>query len=191
MGLKVARLTLNRTAMPQKYDALGIRFECQSVTTIKRNQTEMILLRPASTLLPESEAVGREPRFNLIVCGLHLASGDGTVAQGSGQFVITGQRLLGMIDNGTATGSKPLSPGSGNVFCFALSRDDVYAPEVTRHRFKPSDYIFRAKDEQAVSFCLTVFSGMASVSNGKTQYWHDKNMDYALSAEGRAGLLKT
>ncbi|HTW06413.1 MAG TPA: hypothetical protein VME46_02830 [Acidimicrobiales bacterium] len=191
MALKVARLTLNRAAMPQKCNELGIRFERQSVAMIKGNLTEMILLRPATSLLPEGEAVGPEPRFNLVVCGMHLKSGDGTVAQGSGQLVITAQRLLGMINNGTATGSNPLSSSSGSVFCFSIGRDDIYAPDVTKRRFKPSDYGFRAREEQTPSFYLTVFSAMASIANGKTLYWHDKNMDSAMSAEGRQSLLKT
>ena len=191
MPLKTARLTLNGASMPQQYKDLGIRFEREPVAKIKGGSSDMILLRPAGRLLPQEESVGPEPRWNHVICGMHLKTGDGSVAQGSGQLLITGQRFIGMISDGSATDSKPLGlDSSGSVFCFAFHRDDIYSPEVKRRRLKPSDYLFRAKEELPLSFVLTVFAAMASIANGKTSLWHDKNMDYALSVEGRQGLLK-
>jgi hypothetical protein len=178
--------------MPQQHKELGIRFERRTVAKIKGGTTDMVLLRPAGSLLQEDEAVGPEPRWNLVICGLHLEMGDGTVAEGSGQLLITGQRLIGMIDTGSATGSPPLSlEASGNVFCFTFNRLDVYAPDVKKHRMKPSDFSFRAREELEMSFRFIVFSAMAFVANDKTGLWYDKNMSYALSVEGREGLLKT
>ena len=97
-----------------------------------------------------------------------------------------------MIDNGTAAGGPPLSVGtSGSVFCFTFHRDDVYPPQVKKHRLTPSDFTFRSKEEQPVAFQLLVIAAMAYVANDKMGYWQDKNMLHSLSEEGRQGLLKS
>ena len=194
MPLKTARLVIKPASLPQQYRNLGIRFERQSVAKVKPGSppADMVLLRPAGGLLPEEDAVGPEPRWNQILCGLHLRATDGTVAQGTGQLIVTGQRFVGMIDNGTAAGGSALSVAtSGSVFCFAFRRDDVCAPSIKKHHLTPSDFAFRSTEGLAVSFQLTVIAAMAYVANGKMNYWHDRNMLHALSDEGRAGLLQT
>jgi hypothetical protein len=191
--LKTARLTISRESLPQQYRELGIRFERQSVAKIKAGSppSDMVLLRPAAGLLSDDDAVGHEPRWNHILCGLSLKAGDGTAAQGSGQLLITGRRFIGMIDDGTATGAPPLSiRKSGSVFCFTFLRDDVSAPVIKKNMLKPSDFSFRSKAELGAGFQLTVFAAFAYVANGKTNYWHDKNMLYTLSEEGRQGQLQ-
>jgi hypothetical protein len=86
MGLKTARLTIDRSLLPQRRDDLGVRFERQSVAKIKASDppSDMVLIRPAGSLLSEEEAVGPEPRSNCIACGIKLTAHDGPAALGSG-----------------------------------------------------------------------------------------------------------
>jgi hypothetical protein len=192
MTLKIARIKIDRASLPQQRSDLGVRFQRHTVTPIKntRPPKDMVLILPASNLLAEDASVGPEPAWNHVLCGMKLRAGDGTEAQGTGQLLITGRRFIGMIDTGTAAGSAPLAlETSGNVFCFTFDRDDVYAPKMDKHRLTPSDFSFRSKEELAVGFQFTVYSAAAYVANSKMSYWHDKNMLYALSDEGRQGLL--
>jgi|ERR1022692_390500 hypothetical protein len=194
MALKSARLTIDRSSLPQKWDDLGVRFDRHSVAKIKTASppSDMVLIKPTGSLLDAEAAVGPEPRWNSVLCGMRLKARDGTDVQGQGQLVITGQRLIGMIDNGTAAGGPPLSVATdGDIFCFICHRDDVYPPQVRKHRLTPSEFSFRSKEEQPVSFHLVVFAAMAYVANNKMGYWHDKNMLHSLSEEGRQGLLRS
>ncbi len=193
MGLKAARLTIDRSLLPQRRNDLGVRFERQSIAKIKASSppADMVLIRPAGSLLSEEDAVGPEPRARYILCGMELKAHDGTAAQGSGLLVITAQRFIGMIGNGVVAGGPPLAlDTSGHAFCFTLRRDDVYSPHIKKHSLKPSEFTFRSKEELAVGFQLAVFAAWAFIGNGKMGYWHDKNMLQALSEEGREGLLQ-
>jgi hypothetical protein len=193
MALKTARLTINRDLLPQKWDELGIRFERHSVAKIKDGQppVDMVLLKPAGSLLSEEDAVGPEPRWNCVLCGLHLKSRDGTEVQGQGQLLITGQRLIGMIDGRAPDGSPGSLAASGSIFCFTFNRDDVYQPHVKKHLLTPSDFGLRSKEDQPIAFQLLIYMGMAYVANNKIGYWHDQNMLNALSEEGRRSLLRS
>jgi hypothetical protein len=193
MALKTARLTIDRSLLPQKWDGLGIRFERHSVAKINASKpaSDMVLAKPAGVLLSAEEAIGPEPRWNTILCGMRLKALDGTDVEGQGQLIITSQRFIGMIDNGKSAGGAPLSVAtSGSIFCFTFHRDDVYPPQVKKHRLTPSDFTFRSKEEQPVAFQLLVIAAMAYVANDKMGYWHDKDMFRVLSEEGRQGLLK-
>lgn len=192
MALKTARLMIDRNALPQKSVALGIRFERRCVAKIKADSppSDMVLVRSAGALLSAEEAVGPEPSGYSILCGMRLTARDGTDVQGKGQLVITGRRFIGMIGSGTAAGGPPLSvERNGSVFCFTCHRDDVYPPQVKKRRLAPSDFTFLSKEEQPVAFQLLVFAAMVSIADDKMNYWHDKNMLHALSAEGGAKLL--
>ena len=102
MGLKTARLTIDRSLLPQRRNDLGVRFERQSIAKIKASSppADMMLIRPAGSLLSEEDAVGPEPRARYILCGMELKAHNGTAAQGSGLLVITAQRFIGMIETG-------------------------------------------------------------------------------------------
>jgi hypothetical protein len=192
--LKTARLTIDRSLLPQRTSNLGIRFERHSVTTMKpaNPPADMVLMKPAGTLLSAAETVGPEPRWNNILCGMHLITLDGSNVQGRGQLIITGQRFIGMIDEGTAVGGPPLSvTKSGSIFCFTFHRDDVYPAQVKKRVLQPSDFSFRSREEQPVAFQLMVIMAMVCVANDKMGYWHDKNMLHSLSEEGRQGLLRS
>jgi len=191
MALKMTQLTLNRDSMPQHCKELGISVVRQSVVDLKGNAKGMVLLRPAAQLLDEEDSVGPEPRFYFLLCGLQLKARNGSAANGSGQLVITGRRILGMITKGTA-GSKPFSlDETGDVFCFSINRSDVYAPQVKRRRLLPSDFSFRAKEESPIAFGLMVFSCMVNIVNSQMSYCDDRAiMNRAFSAEGEERLLR-
>jgi hypothetical protein len=125
---------------------------------------------------------------------MSLKALDGTNVEGGGQLVITGQRFIGMIDivKGTSPRTSAISTTkSGSTFCFSLHRDDVYPPEVKKHLLTPSDFLFRSKEEQPVSFRFLVFAATAYIANDKMGYWQDKDMLRCLSEEGRQALLKS
>lgn len=193
MVFKTARLTLDLSLLPQKSDQLGILFERHSVAKIKASlpPRDMVLVKPAASLLGAEEPVGPEPRWNSILCGMLIKGPGGTSAQGTGQFIITGQRFIGMIDDGVADGGPPLSvAASGSIFCFTCNRDDVNPVQVKKRRLMPSDFSFHSKEEQPAAFHLLVFAAAAYVANGKTGYWHNKDTLRVLSEEGRLALLK-
>jgi hypothetical protein len=194
MALKTARLTIDRSKLPQNSTDLGVQLQRRSITTVKAGSPpkDMVIIKPAGSLLGPEEAIGPERSYH-ILCGMSLKAMDGTEVQGSGQLIITGQRLIGMVDSGTAAGGAPLSvEKSGNVFCFTCRRDDVYPPQVKKRRLTPSDFTFRSKEEQTVAFNLLVITAMVQIATGdKMEYWQDKNMLHALSDEGRAKLLKS
>ena len=146
----------------------------------------MVLVRPVGVLLSTEDGVGPEPRWNTIICGMHLKALNGAHVQGQGQLVITGRRLIGMIDKEMTADGSPLSaPTSGNIFCFTFHRDDVYPPQVKKRRLAPSDFTFRSKEQQPVALQMRVILAMGYIANDKMGYWHDKNMLHALSEDGR------
>jgi hypothetical protein len=193
MSLKTADFTLNRNSLPAQRSDVGIRLVRQMVETIKASAppADKVLVTPASNLLSENDAVGPEPRWNHLLCGIGLQLKNGTVAAGAGQFVITGRRFIGMIDSGTLTGSPALDVDtSGHIYCFTINRDDVYPPAIKKHRLKPSEFTFRSTEEQEVAFQLVIYAAWAYIANKKMNYWHDKNMLRAVSDEGRESLLR-
>jgi hypothetical protein len=193
MSLKSADLMLSRDSLPGPRSDLGIQFVRQTVETIKTGAppADKVLVIPAGDLLNEDDAVGPEPRWNHLLCGIGLRLKDGTVATGSGQLVITGRRFIGMIDSGTLTSAPDLDlDTSGHVYCFTVNRDDVYLPEMKKHLFKPSEFTFRSREEQEVAFQFVIYAAWAYIANKKMNYWHDKSMLRAASDEGRESLLR-
>lgn len=190
MALKTTRLPLGPSSMPYPCETLGVTLERESVTKIKGGTSNMVLIRPSRKLLPESEAIGPEPRWHHVLCGLNLRLGDGTVEEGSGQLLITGRRVIGIIDEVLVPRSSGELSTPETAFCFTFLRDDVYPAEKKKNRFpKPSDFTFRSREEQPISFRLIVFSALGSVSSNQLHLWHDKNMIHALSDERRPYLL--
>lgn len=193
MSLKTADFTLNRNSLPAQRSDVGIRLVRQTVETIKASASpaDKVLILPASNLLSGDDAVGPEPHWNHLLCGIGLQLKNGTVAAGAGQLVITGRRFISMIDSGTLTGAPDLDlDTSGHVYCFTINRDDVYLPEMKKHLLKPSEFTFRSKEEQEVAFQFVVYAAVAYIANKKMNYWHDKNMLRAVSDEGRDSFLR-
>jgi hypothetical protein len=92
----------------------------------------------------------------------HLLLGDSTItlAQGFGQLVVTSQRLLGMITDGSV-GKAVLkeSAGTGSVYAFALDLDDCDPVEIKKNwRNKPVEAVIESKDDQNPAFRLGVLS---------------------------------
>src|SRR6266516_1910113 len=89
-------------------------------------------------LYPNSEP-GFESSYVRYAVGMTLRLGDGTVAEGAGQIVVTGQRLIGMITDGTV-GKAALKEiaGAGSVYAFAFDWDDCDPVEIQKNwRGKP------------------------------------------------------
>lgn len=193
MSLRTAELTVNRDSLPQQRSDLGIRLVRQTVEKVKTGvpPADKVLIMPAGNALSVDDAVGPEPRWNHLICGIGLQLKSGTVAAGEGQLVITGRRFIGMVDCGTLTGAPALDlETSGRVYCFTCNRDDVYAPAIKKHRLKPSEFTFRSKEEEEVAFQLVIYAAWVYIVNKKMNYWHDRNMLRAVSDEGRASLLR-
>jgi hypothetical protein len=90
MPIVTGHYTFNRTNQPAKADELRVRFVPQ-------------LVNGKNTLLvhyPNSEP-GFEPSYLRYVVEMKLQLGDGTVPWGLAQIVVTGQRLIGMITDGS------------------------------------------------------------------------------------------
>ena len=90
MPIVTGHYKIDRAKLPSKVDDLRIRFVSQLV-----NGKNTLLL-----LYPNSEP-GAEPVYVRYAGGIKLGLGDGTVAEGIGQIVVTGKRLIGMITDGS------------------------------------------------------------------------------------------
>jgi len=192
MPLKSAQFTLKRESLPVQSRDLGVRFVLRTVKPPKASQApvERVLMVPDTKAFRDGESVGPEPLYRHILCGAGLQTGNGTVVAGSGQMVITPQRLLFMVDDGDVNSKLKLDINSnGEVYCFYVLRDDVYEPEVKKKRLKPSEFFFRSKEEAPVSFRIAAYAAWAYVAGDHLGYWYDKNMLSALSDEGRQSLL--
>jgi len=87
-----------------------------------------------------------------------LRLGDGTVAEGAGQIVVTGQRLIGMITDGTV-GKAALKEiaGAGSVYAFAFDWDDCDPVEIQKNwRGKPVSGRIMSKEGQSPVFGIQV-----------------------------------
>lgn len=152
MPIATGHYTLDRTKLPAKADALRIRFVPQLVN----NKNTLLVL------YPDTEP-GFEPsfmRYAVLMKFDHLLQGDGSVAaaQGLGQIVVTGQRLLGMITDGSM-GKTMLKEAAGSVYVFALDLDDCAPVESkTNWRGKQVEAVIRSKEGQAPPFRLQIMS---------------------------------
>ena len=154
MSIVTGHYTLDRSRLPSKADKLRVRFVSQLV-----NGKNTLLV-----IYPNSEP-GFEPSYVRYASGIILKLGDGTVAQQSGQIVITGQRLIGMITKGSV-GNAVLNESAGSVYAFALDLDDIRPVEIkTNWRGKPVEAVIQSKEGQSPAFLLQVFSVIALLKN--------------------------
>ena len=104
-------------------------------------------------LYPNSES-GFEPSYVRYVVRMTLALGDGTVAKGLAQIVVTGQRLIGMITDGSV-GKTILKESAGPVYAFALDLDDFDPVEIQKNWLgKPVSVRIMAKEGQDPPFAM-------------------------------------
>lgn len=152
MPIVTGHYTLDRTKLPAKAEALRIRF----VPQLANNKNTLLVLYP-------NAEPGSEPSYVRYVALMklgHLLKGDGpmAVAQGLGQIVVTGQRLLGMITDGSV-GKTVLKETAGSVYAFALDLDDCNPVEIkTNWRSKPVEAVIQSKEGQTPPFRLQIIS---------------------------------
>ena len=132
---------LDRSKLPTKADELRVRFVPQLVNG--KNTLQV--------LYPNSEP-GFEPLYVRYVVEMKLRLSDGTVAWRPAQIVVTGQRLIGMITDGSV-GKAVLKESAGSVYSFALDLDDFGPVEIKKNwRGKPVEALILAKECQSPVF---------------------------------------
>lgn len=154
MPIITGNYTLDRSKLPSKSDKLRVRFVSQLVN----RKNNLLVIYPNAEL-------GYEPVYVRFVAGMKLQLDDGTVAQMMGQIVVTGQRLIGMITDGSV-GKVVLSQSTGSVYAFVFDLDDIRPVETkTNWRGKPVEAIIRSKEGQKPAFLLQVSGEIASLKN--------------------------
>jgi hypothetical protein len=172
-------LSVDYSSLPLVSRGLRIRFEKLATKAGK----------PAVMLYPAAEP-GFEPNFVRYAGGMFLKLGDGTVAQSTGQLVVTGRRLLGVVTQGSV-GNHKLDDATGAVFAFVINREDMHPPQTkTNWRGKPVEAVIRSTEEQTLAFVLQVFSVVAAIKNDSSVA--PTSLDMFLQRftdEGQANLL--
>lgn len=180
MPIVTGHYTLDFSKLPSKSDTLRVRFATQLV-----NGKNRLLL-----IYPNSEP-GFEPTYVRYATGLKLEMGNGSVAIGGGQLVVTGQRLFGMITDGSV-GNAVLKQATGSVYAFALSLDDVLPVETKKNWLgQPVEVVIRSKEGLRPTFLLQVFSIVASLKDdGQVIVTTLPSLLNRLTPEGRQALQK-
>jgi tetratricopeptide (TPR) repeat protein len=152
MPIVTGHYTLDLTELPVKAPDLRIRFALQ---LISHKNTLLVLY-------PNAEP-GFEPSYVRYVAMMEfrhllLRGREILVAQGRGQLVVTGQRLIGMITDGFA-GKVALSESASSVFAFALDLDDIRPAQITEKNWRgePIEAIIESKVDQSSVFGIKVF----------------------------------
>lgn len=118
----------------------------------------MLLVYPGASSVPE-------PRHVRYGAEMVLRLGDGTVAQDTGQLVITGERLIGMMFRGTAGGVR-LDAASGSVYAFAVGLDDIQPAEPGRkRRGRPTGALIRSRDGGNPAFGLEILAVVGTLGD--------------------------
>ncbi len=187
MTIVTGNYTLNRTNLLAQSDELRVRFVPQLVN--KKNT--VLMLHPNSEL-------GFEPSYVRYAVGMEFRQvqlSDRTLirAQGVGQLVVTGQRLLGMITDGSV-GKTVLkeSAGTGSVYAFALDLDDIRPVEIKKNwRGKPIEAAIESKVGQSPPFGIKVITVHALVKDdGQAILSSLPALLEHLNPEGRRNLQK-
>lgn len=180
MPIVTGHYTLDRSKLPTKADELRVRFVSQLVN----GKNRLLVLYPVSE-------PGFEPSYVRYAVGMKLRLGDGTVAQGLGQIVVTGQRLIGMITDGSV-GKADLKESAGSVYAFALDLDDFGPVEIKKNWLgKPIEALILSKEGQSPVFGVGVFSVDLSVKDdGQVIRTSLPAFLEQLTPEGRRNLQK-
>ena len=97
--------------------------------------------------------------------GLVLTLADGTVVKELGQLVVTSDRIIGIVTQGSA-GQVRLDGAAGSVYAFTAGVDDLQPAEVqAKRRGKPTGLIVRSRAGQ---FELHVTSVIGSLDDDGT-----------------------
>lgn len=181
MPIVTGHYNLDRSKLPSKSDKLRVLFKSQLV-----NRKNNLLV-----IYPNAEP-GYEPAYARYVTGMKLQLRDGTIAQMMGQIVITGQRLIGMITDGSA-GKATLNEATGSVYTFTVDLEDIRPVETRKNwRGKPVEIMIRSKEGQNPAFLLHIIGGtIATLKNdGNAAPTTLEAFLERLTPEGRRNLQK-
>lgn len=180
MPLLYAEYTLEPAKLPASDQKLRVRFDTHLV-----NGKNRLLM-----LYPNSDA-GTQPRFARYAVGMKLQVGGVVGAQGEGQLVVTGRRLLGLFTGGSTASHHPLNGRGGAVFAFALNQDDIETNKSkTNWRGKEVEAVLASREDAQPWFILQVLVMVATVTNaGVARPCTMGDFLTRLTPEGRAALL--
>ena len=96
---------------------------------------------------------------------MELSGDDGTAAGKLGQLVVTGERVIGMMTQGSADGAK-LDGSAGRVYVYAASRDDLRPAEAeTNRKGSPTKALIRCWDSQRPGLTLSITSVVGTLDD--------------------------
>jgi hypothetical protein len=178
MAHAAALYTLDLTALSLKAERIRARIGSQVVN----GKNRLLFIYPDTG--PEFE-----PHYVRYGCGIVFRLADGTVAKIRGQLVITGERIIGLITDGSA-GKVKLDESSGSVYGFTLDLDDLQPPSIkTNWRNKPVEVFILPRQDREPAFLLEVFSVVALMrDNGRAGPTELPNLLHRLTPEGRREL---
>jgi hypothetical protein len=150
MSIVTRHFAPDHTPLPSGANDLRVRFASKRVN----NKNTLLLL------YPDAEP-GFEPSYVRYAVGMkfrqvHPDDGAITSAEGLGQLVVTGQRLLGMITDGTLNRTV-LKESDDSVFAFVLDLDDVDPVEIQKNWLgKPVSARLMSNESQSPVFGIQV-----------------------------------
>jgi len=178
MAYTTALYTLDLAALPLKAEKIRARFDSQVVN----GKNRQLLIYP-------NTGPDFEPHYIRYHAGIVFRLDNGTVAKIMGQLVVTGERIIGLITDGSV-GKTKLSESSGSVYAFALDLDDIQLARIkTNWRKQPVEAFIMPIQDQKPAFLLQVFSVAATVQdNGTARPSSLPNLLNRLTPEGRRKL---
>lgn len=181
MTIAVGHFTLDLSALPWRSDELGAGINMG----VGNNKKPLLLIHPGADAAVEPQHI----RYG---ADITLELDDGTVVQKLGQFVVTGERIIGMITHGAVGGAK-LDPSLGSVYAFAFSLNDIEPVEVTTNRKGvPVEALIRSQAGQRLAFALRVSSVVGCLSDAGVLTYKSSLRDLinSLTPESRENLRK-
>jgi hypothetical protein len=116
LGCSYSELSIDPGSLPARSEQLGLSFDHRLVNA--KNTT--LFLHPKGAL--------SEPRYARFVAGLRVKVVNNALTsevEGQGQLVVSGERLVGMIDAPLLGGAPWRNGNKLRVFAFTLDRDDI------------------------------------------------------------------
>ena len=146
-------LSLDLSALPLASPEFGAGFYLGT----GNNRKPLLLVAPGA-----GNSVVPHVRY---AAGLVLTLADGTVVKELGQLVVTSDRIIGIVTQGSA-GQVRLDGAAGSVYAFTAGVDDLQPAEVqAKRRGKLTGLVIRSRDGQ---FELHVTSVIGSLDDDGT-----------------------
>lgn len=176
MAIVARALTLDLNALPVRLEDLRLGLGMG----VGNNKSPLLLVHPASDAGYEAAYVRYAVYMNLTL--------DGRPAAGNlGQLIVTGQRLIGLMTHGNASGTK-LDESAGSVFAFSIGLDDVRQPAPkTRWTGRVASVTIASQPGQNPPFELAVTSviGVLTDSGGLAYGQSFADLMASLTSEAR------